>query len=395
MSTAWYVDPSQVIYEHQTKEEQPYNDGDDMSVNYSIYVRHGKFQCEVNLPPKAPHACRSAIGRSYVRKSSAKMSAAYEACMKLLTAGQLNEYFLPDQSLRRRRRNAMNNARMAQGMGSNMYPVLLKPSVWAQDRGSVPSSLFITLIWLSGTWDRSVQPLALLTRSRLPALPRFPIYRISGDPTDVVTLTLDGTLQIDGSQMYLLTSFTLKIFKDIFNKKFEHESSQLSYWLGPFRHSVADIQARRLELSALLDLDIMSAVVQQDAIKWDTSLRMPHQDLQDRFMVDPYDGGRRLFTHSVDSNLTLNDPVPPNIAPGPRGAQTIIEYSSSLFRKSKARRHWQQDQPVVKATKILHRLNVLASPTSTEQAAVTDCYICPEPLDISPVSKNQKVVAVS
>lgn len=363
----------------------PFKDGEDMSINYNIFVRHGKFQSEVTLPAAAQENFRTAVGRAYMRKSSAKMSAAYEVCLKLLKHGHLNDRFLPDQEVRRRKRNALTNARTAQNMGSGEHPVLLKPAIWEEKRGSVPRELFMTILWLDGIWDRSVQPLALLTRTRLLSFPRFPLFRITGEPADVATLSLDGRLSINGSQLDLLTSFTLKIFKDIFNKKFEHDNPKMSYWLAPLQNIAIDRQTRFMSPSSLLDWTVMSKVIEQDATKWHSGMKL--QDFEDKFMVDPYDGGRRLFTYSVDPSLALNDSIPEHVAPGPKGAETIIDYSSSLYRRSKARRRWDQDQPVIRATRILHRQNVLAPPSDQDQKAVTKCFVCPEPLDISPVSR--------
>jgi endoribonuclease Dicer len=53
----------------------------------------------------------------------------------------------------------------------------IKPPLWEEERGSLPTQLYVTVIKLSNprVLDQDAAPLALLTRSQLPAFPYFPI----------------------------------------------------------------------------------------------------------------------------------------------------------------------------------------------------------------------------
>lgn len=101
-----------------------------------------------------------------------------------------------------------------------------------------------------------------------------------------------------------------------------------------------------------------------------------------KFLVDPYDGGRRFFTTGMARHLKATDPVPEGVAPGGR-TDSILSYSVKLWKASRMKRQWTENQPVLEAEKIQHRLNILSEPNEAEKAAITHCYICPEPMEIS------------
>jgi len=65
---------------------------------------------------------------------------------------------------------------------------------------------------------------------------------------------------------------------------------------------------------------------------------------------------------------------------------SILDYTVSLFSKSRARATWREDQPVIRAERVLHRLNLLDERTEKEKTVNTRSYLCPEPLKVSAVS---------
>ena len=240
------------------------------------------------------------------------------------------------------------------------------------------------MIHLEGPWERPVRPLGLLTRGPLPRLPRFPVYRLDGNPSNVVSVPLKEPLVVDEDILNTLNNFTLRMFLDIFNKKFERNHLKMSYWLAPLEESSFNPGLSSESPEGLVDWQLLKRVSETESIPWEGKT-MHANILEDKFIVDPFSGGRRFFSKRVRDDMSMHDRIPPNCPPGPRNATSIIQYSSSLYKQSKARRVWQEGQPVFEATKIIHRLNVLASPEKLQQDALTTCFLCPEPLSISQV----------
>ncbi|KAL9089736.1 MAG: hypothetical protein Q9159_002383 [Coniocarpon cinnabarinum] len=356
---------------HQYVSCLPFDEMDDMSLRYNTFVRDGKFVSEVVLPERAQIS--PVTGRPQAKKIEARMSAAFEACKLLVKSEMLNKNLLPTI------KDALHHMRDAHvALKSNkqhQYQSLTKPSHWAVNRGTRPERLFLTLLHLKGPWERPVRPLALLTRVKLPTLPSFPLVKLDGGRCMMEPISGSDAVIVDHQKLSQLTWFTLTFFEDVYNKKFENAPEKMSYWIAPLVGSDGAIDTDALDWALLQDL------YQQEPFLWERG--MPREDILNRFIIDPFDGGRRLFSKEFANHLSPSSPVPPNVAPGPKGASTIIEYSSSLFKQSKLRRTWQADQPVIAAEKLIHRLNALIEPTQQEQNASTSCFVCPEPLNIS------------
>ncbi len=354
---------------------QPHNEDSVAQANYVMSVEGRKYVCEVVLPGNSP--LHSAIGHPSSRKSIAKRSAAFEACLVLRKSKHLNEHFLP---IYKRHLPAMRNALLALNLKrTNAYPMLLKPTIWQASRGEVPEELFLTIIDLAEAMERPHCPIALLTRVGLPQFPRFPLFLNSGGTTDVVCTALDSSLRVTNEHLEHLTSFTLRIFKDVFNKTFERDFAHTPYWLAPVNMTMSG----KSNPKELLDWDVLRAVHENEAYQWTPD--MAHSTLQDRFIVDPWDGGRRFFSVKVVPDLKPMDPVPAEAVKF-RHNKNIMDYSVSLYKTARARATWDPNQPVIQVEKVLHRRNMLAAPETKEQSLRSTCYVCPEPLRISAVS---------
>jgi len=272
----------------------------------------------------------------------------------------------------------MRNALLALSeKASNSYYMQAKASLWSALRGTVPEILYANIIHLSDIWDRPTQSFALLTRQRLPSIPIFPIYRIDGKRIDVAITPHASAIQIDAEKVAMLTTFLLRIYKDVFNKTFEHNDAQMSYWVAPLLDGNTD------DLRTVIDWRAVTQVHSNQSQKWNEG--MTKESLVDRFLVDPFDGGRRLFTKGLAENMKATDPVPDGVAPGGK-TDSIISYSVKLWKASRLKRTWDVNQPVIIADKIQHRLNILAPPNEAERAAITHCFVCPEPMEISQLS---------
>lgn len=342
-------------------------------------VQNKFFICEVILPESSP--LHSVTGRPHPRKSIAKRSAAFEACVWLRKEKYLDANLLP---IYRRQLPAMRNAQLALNMkNTKPYDMRNKPSIWAGSVGSVPQELFLMVIDLAEPEkaDRPCQPVAMLTRTRLPDLPQFPLYFQSGASSPIVTTVMNSSLVMTQKKLDLINAFTLRIFKDIFNKLYEDDVKNMPYFLAPvvpgFKVS-PDTSGEDL-----IDWNILDEVFQNECFTW--SKQTPDGFLVDKFIVDRWDGSRRYFSIRVDPSRKPLDRVPAGVPPR-KFMNNILDWSNSMFRKSRARVTFQTDQPVILADRIVHRRNWLDEMTETEKNVVTECYICPEPLQISAVS---------
>ena len=256
-----------------------------------------------------------------------------------------------------------------------------KPSLWEQTRGSQPERLYITIIELESPDNvgRDCRPLALLTRTRLPDFPPFILHVQIGRTSSVLCTSLSQYFGISQTQLHEVTEFTLRIYEDIYNKTFEHNESEMTYWLAPviedWKH-----EAPRQNPEQLLDWDMITYICNNADIPW--SVDTPQDQLIGRYLIDRWDGGKRFFSTAMEPSLKPGDPVPADAAPSKR-MDKIIEYTVSLFARSRARVVWRDDQPVIRAEKILHRLNLLDEHTEKEKGVPTRAYLCPEPLKFS------------
>lgn len=355
----------------------PQDEFDDTSIRFVVFIRDGNFVCEVNLPERANIS--PVVGRPYSTKVHAKMSAAFEVCKLLRKQRLLDDNLLP---IYVSQLHKMRGARLAiKSSRQQAYEMRLKPTFWSRHRGSIPTYLFLTILRLEDGWDRPVRPFGLLTRQILPQLPTFPLYTLSDTSSTCRLIMSNTSIPLDGKMLSQLTWFTLTIFKDIFNKTFEENPESMPYWIAPLSIDKGRSLDGFPDLPNIIDWALLQSTFQQNPLKWEAG--MSDAGLIQKFLIDPWDGGRRLFTEEIAMNYHPLDDIPEDVAVGPRHATNILEYSSSLSRQSKLRRAWKHDQPVLTAHKVLHRLNVLDVPTEKEQQTTTRCFVCPEPLDIS------------
>ncbi|CAL5870932.1 uncharacterized protein PFLUO_LOCUS5174 [Penicillium psychrofluorescens] len=353
----------------------------DISAQVSYYVRSvdNKFACEVILPEKSP--IRGLVGEPASRKSTAKQAAAFDACLLLRRNNLLDDHF---RSIYHRRLPAMRNARLAiTSKKTNQYDRICKPSIWAEQIGSVESLLYATVI----TFDPS-EPLArshgeiiLLTRKRLPVFPTFPVYLDNDIETVIRTTCVKSAFSVTLPELECLTAFTLSVFHDLFHKTYEREIEKLPYWIAPVKGNVRakDISS----LPGVIDWDAIKDV--QEHQEWHWSADMSPESLLDRFFYDYWDGRCRYFPVAVDHDLRPADPPPSNV-PRRSNMKDILNYSSSLSKASRAKflEGCDWSQPVLQAEKVGLRRNFLDKRTEAEKKE-TRCCICPQPLMLSAI----------
>jgi endoribonuclease Dicer len=355
---------------------------------YIMSALDGQFVCEVILPPACPIS--SAKGRPYPKKSYAKRSAAFEACVQLRKIGELDERLLP---IHVKQTHAMANAMLALSLKqSNKYTRLIKPRQWEQTRGVAPDELFLTILDIDGEMERPHQPLGLLTRKRLPDLLSFPLWLNTGQLVNAQVATCENVLPLDELLLGQLTEFTFRMYLDVFNKVYERDVTKMDYWVAPLRPNLSESKASPL---ALIDWEVLIAVLNQHEYRWTRDT--PNDFLLDKFFVDPYDGGRRGFSTHIHPTLKPQDPVPPDAHKfKPAKHRTVVEYSCSLYRHSAGRKAFMAsmdpNQPVVVAEAVQLRRNYLAEPQVSDKALserLTE-YLCPQNFRISTVRPMQR-----
>jgi endoribonuclease Dicer len=340
------------------------------------------FVCEVILPGHCPIV--SMIGPVETRKTIAKCSAAFKMCIELRRKGHLDDHLLPSNA---KVLPAMRNALLAVSeKKKGNYPMLIKPSFWKQGRDSLSQLLFLTAIDVDCGLDRPHQPLALLTRRPLPQLPPFPVYLTDGSPSNIVSRSIDVPISLTEELLEMVTKFTLRIYEDIYNKVYEYDVNKMSYWVVPTIAEKLPTLSSAFNPEHILDVAQIRKVHNEPYWKW--TMETSSEDLIDKYLVDPMNGGRRYYSDCLAPHLKPQDPVPSHI---PRQSHkfmsNILDYTDSRWLKSRDITRWNQNQPVLQVEKIPFRRNHLANVEDKEKKELdnTKTYICPEPLHISNV----------
>ncbi|GAB7356647.1 hypothetical protein MBLNU459_g7366t2 [Dothideomycetes sp. NU459] len=353
----------------------PCEGSDVLAPTYITSNRAGEYVCEVILPESSP--IRAMIGDISSRKALAKRSAAFKACVKLFEEKYLDDHLLPIYA---KKLPLMRNAALALNVRkTKSYTMRLKPSVWENSRGSAPAVLYFTLLDVPEGLDRPHRPLLLLSRAPLPRFPEFPLYLNGGRKVFVKSTSFSEPFSLSTDAINSLTAFTMRVYFDLFNKKYESDTAQMSYWLAPARDDERLHQAST-KAWELVDWSILEAVHQNEHIGW-TPETSP-QLLLDKFLVDRWDGSRRWFSVRIAHEYKPLDAVPQDTIKV-RWMANILDYSISLYKNARQSKTWEQNQPVIEAEQVLHRRNMLAEPDAKEQKRNSRCFLCPEPLKIS------------
>ncbi|CEI41950.1 Dicer-like protein 1 [Fusarium venenatum] len=341
---------------------------------YYIYREGTFFTAAVNLPPSSPIITQ--IGFPQRSKLLAKCSAAFETCIKLIKGKHIDHHLQPTFV---KRAHAMRNARV--GISPNKkaeHDMRLRPNIWSI-RGEW-TQFFPTKIYLGGENGGEDRPLILLSRSPLPGLPSIPLFLGNGRSAIVKVACFQEPLDITTKKAEGLTTFTFKLFADIFSKEFEATCDQFPYLLAP---SAKDTNLGQIPQ---IDWDTVYFVKDHDTLEWENA---PDEFFMDKLVVDPYDGGRKLILKGIDKSKKPSDPTPDGVPESRSRAyrtveQTIKQYSNSLFAKSRLAAQWRDDQPVVKAELLSLRRNLLDEFQVDEQIN-KDCFVILEPLNVSPI----------
>lgn len=341
----------------------------------------GTFVCEVILPEKSP--IRGITGKPAMRKSLAKQSAAFDTCLLLRKNKLLDDYF---NSIYHRRLPAMRNAKLAiTSKATNMYDMMSKPSFWHRQQGILPFTLYATVISFlpSKELTREHGSIILLARERMPDLPPFPIFLDEDVETTIISSSMEESLPVTAEELDSLTTFTLRVFHDVFHKTYDRQIDRMPYWFAPA--ATEQTPEGHSKLSDMIDWNLLFFIEENDQIhEFDRPA-----SLANRFVFDNWDGRYRYFTTVVDDSLRPCD-KPPAFVPHRRHMDSIMNYCISLSKNSRSKFlsicDW--NQPVVRAELVRLRRNVLDKMTDAEKDIETRCVICVEPLIVSVVSDS-------
>jgi endoribonuclease Dicer len=361
-----------------------------LQAEYVITAQNKQFVCEAILPEGSP--VRGAVGRPASTKQVAKCSAAFETCIGLVKGKYLDEWLLPTFT---KQLPAMRNAALAvDSKKRDTYHMRTKPELWSI-RG-LPEDLYVTVLTLitPEILGRPSQPLALLSRKQLPQLPSFPLHFGGGHRSSVLCTSLHMPLKVSLEVVNQINIFTLCIFEDVFSKLYSPDPFKMPYFLVPIV-SNANIDPTT-DPSQVIAWDILKAV-EEHQLKWQDNpwgnnawCTAPDEFFKDKYIVDPYDGSRKLWSIGVTQEYKPLDPVPPNSATRTghgKNNSNIMEYSCSLWAKARSRRTFESDQRVIEAEYISLRRNLLDEfGGSLDESLPKQCWVILQPLRISAVS---------
>lgn len=265
-----------------------------------------------------------------------------------------------------------------------------KPKIWLDRQGTVPTRLYGTIIRLAPTEPLGREPgdIILLTRDRLPQFPSFPVYLDNDVETTVRCSTVNGHMEVDDSTLGMLTDFTLAVFHDIFKKTYSRVTEDFPYWLAPSQEIMLKAEPRRSTgLFGMIDWDAVRYIQGNPVITWSRDMRP--ESLVDRFMYDDWNGKYRYLSIAIARHLRPSDP-PPYYVPSRKWNTDILNWSLSLSKNSRVKFFDRCDwsQPVVHVELMSPRRNFLDKATEEEISENIRCVICPQALNISPVSSN-------
>ncbi|QIW99706.1 hypothetical protein AMS68_005224 [Peltaster fructicola] len=267
------------------------------------------------------------------------------------------------------------------------YQMLTKPTLWKTERGKPIDKLYMVVVECPDGFEYEHTTLVMLTRSIMPEFPPFVIVRNDGQDSRVVSSTVAQPIEVDQEELRLLAAFTLRILRDVFSKTYADTVNDLTYFLAPHARVSTMIRSK-----STLDWSLMRDVTAMDSDEW-----TPATDpclLLNRFLMDRWDDSRRYISRSIDPELAPDSPVPED-AVRYKWHANVLDYSVSLFERSRANATWTASQPVIVAEKLNLRRNMLVPGTTKEMDLCKKAYICPEPFRISRLPTSVVVASLA
>ncbi|RBQ81062.1 hypothetical protein FVER14953_06696 [Fusarium verticillioides] len=347
-------------------------------VEYQVQKAGDRYLADVVMPSQSP--VNFIKGTQQRSKLMAKCSAAFEACKILIRDKHIDGNLQPTF---KKKVHAMRNARLAVSSNKKAdYDMRLRPEIWA-GRGEWTECFATTITIKDGGALRKVmtgKSLILLSRKPIPKLPDVPLFFGNGHSSIAELTPFQESLQLDPEEADGLTKFTHRVFADVFSKEYDTTSDQYPYLLAPCANTPQP------DTRSHIDWDVVNLVRENEVLDWENA---PEDFFINKFVTDPYDGGRKLVIKGIDKTKKPSDPTPEGVPESRSRAYksvepTIMQYSNSLYLKSRQKVKWQEDQPVVKAELLSLRRNLLDE-FEVDENVNMECFIILEPLNVSPL----------
>ncbi|KAJ4390605.1 Dicer-like protein 1 [Gnomoniopsis smithogilvyi] len=377
------------------RNQEDFVEGMPLAADYSIAPFDGGFLCEITMPASAPFT--NVRGRVYSTKQVAKCSAAFEACLRLIKGKFLDDNLR--SKFAERRRHLLANAQLAvSSKKKTKYDLRLKPLLWAE-LGAL-EKLYATALTLAkpNALERLSRPLFLLTRSPLPTMKAFPLFFGPGEKglsSDLVTIGLSVPIVPSKEDVQLFRRFTLKIFQDLFNKRYSVNAEEMCYFFVPTNktHHAFSFPVSE-DPRSLIDWPLLNYVWNNEAEVY--TGQEPDEFFRDKYVIDPHDGSRRFWLRGVRRDLNCQDPVPDEVEIQPtyrewkRGevAHNILNWSVTAWKATREAREklWAENQPVAVGIYASLRRDYLADFKEDRKNRI--CFFALEPMRISPLGAD-------
>ncbi|KJR82385.1 endoribonuclease Dicer [Sporothrix schenckii 1099-18] len=358
---------------------------------YSVFCTADGFVCEVVLPSSSP--IRQATGRPHSRKQVAKCAAAFAMCLKLYEKKYIDKHLHP---IFASRLPAMRNARLAVSSKKQaQYTMRVKPETWSVL--GMPTQLYASILSLTQpeSLDRPSRPLVFLSRHKMPLLPEFPLFFSKGRASKARCVPVDIPMQPTPNELEALAAYTLRAFYDVFSKEYEGTSKDMPYFIAPYSEPTHDVvlpdKSTCPDARSILDwtsIHHVAAQIERITCQGDE----PDSFFENKFVSDPFDGSRKFYLRQVRRDMSALDPVPEG-APAPKHrawnrpdtVRNILNYSVSLWSKSRVNTPIRQDQVVVEADIVYQRRNLLDERVFLDDFGPSRCFIVLDTLRISPI----------
>ncbi|KAJ9138815.1 Dicer-like protein 1 [Pleurostoma richardsiae] len=325
----------------------PHSDEVTLVPNYVVQTTEGGYIGEVLLPSVSPVS--SSIGRLQSSKQAAKCSAAFEMCLELRKRKYLDDDLRP---IFVKQLPVMANARLAvSSKKKDEYNMRIKPDIWVQL--GTPETLFATVLTLSNAAavGRDSRPLVMLTRTPIPEVVPFQLFFGDGRSSHVQCTNIPLSLETRKGDVQAFTTFTLKVFADVFSKEYEASPQNLPYFVVPttcnHEHPFSKVEDTR----SIIDWELLSYVENTEKV--------------------PYTGNEPEDFFSNRTDLSPRDAVLEGVVkPSHRSwkdvPHDILNYS-------------------IKAELVSLRRNLLDENSSLEETEPKICFLVLEYLRISPL----------
>ncbi|KAL1922179.1 uncharacterized protein VTP21DRAFT_9718 [Calcarisporiella thermophila] len=380
------------------------------------------YSCHLTLPINAPVEVREVTSNVVTSKKVSKRVAAFDMCVILHQAGQLDDHLNPPRNFEQEKHELTKEEMAASAASKRNRKIYTRrfPEFWlnedqVQVNGELeegnresekendnyqaengaendkankfkyslitpdstpplPTKLYITILHLDTplleqSEDDEYRTLCLLTRKPFPIIPSFNLY-FNGVSRALTPFSNKAILKIDKEKFEKLGQYTLKLVRFILNKDFFCDLSRMPYWIVPMQakwrnESDGDV----LESIAWEEVD--STVLGPSTLPLDIHKL---EKLHDTIVFENYDNQRRFYVKAVRKDLSPVMPPPEHLVLREAGLPTFADFYKPFGLSLKC-----SNQPLIEVLRTGRTINYLQSGVSEDIKPKHDTiFIIPE-----------------